>query len=263
MRQIDNIEIENIELESGRREVDAEAVARLQESISEIGLLTPISVRIVDQYPCANGEIVDGVPVLVTGAHRLTAAKRLGWQRIECFVVEDCDELDAKRAEIAENLHRAELSAQQRSDQIAEWIRLTEEKQAQEVSAQVVQKPQGGRPEGGRSAAARELGINREQARRAEKIASLSDEAKEAARDAGLDDNQSALERAARAESSEEQVQAINEIAEQRERRRTEAKACKSDRDFDRLHDAWASADEQARDRFLDWLQANDIVGAA
>ncbi|MEJ0093339.1 MAG: hypothetical protein WDN46_07855 [Methylocella sp.] len=47
-------------------------------------------------------------------------------------------------------------------------------------------------PEGGISAAAREIDVERTEVRRAEKVASLSDDAKEAAREAGLDDNQSA-----------------------------------------------------------------------
>ena len=41
-------------------------------------------------------------------------------------------------------------------------------------------------------AAGRELGIESTEAKRAVKIASISDEAKDAAREAGLDDNQSA-----------------------------------------------------------------------
>jgi hypothetical protein len=40
----------------------------------------------------------------------------------------DGDETEARRAEISENLHRAELTVQERADHIAEWVRLTEEK---------------------------------------------------------------------------------------------------------------------------------------
>jgi hypothetical protein len=52
--------------------------------------------------------------------------------------------------EIAENLHRAELTKLERDSNIAEWIKITER-----VSAQVAAKPQGGRPEGGVRAASR------------------------------------------------------------------------------------------------------------
>jgi hypothetical protein len=84
-------------------------------------------------------------------------------------------------------LHRSELTALERAENIAEWVKLTDK------LAQVGQVSKGGRGnEGGIAAAARELGVERKVADRADKIAALSDEAKEAARDAGLDDNQTA-----------------------------------------------------------------------
>ncbi len=90
-------------------------------------------------------------------------------------------------------------------------MRLTEERQ-KTVLGQVGPKPQGGRPEGGVRAAARELPVpgeteeaRRHNVRRAVKIASLTPEAKQAAKDAALDDNQSALLKAA-AKLPEEQV---------------------------------------------------------
>lgn len=57
------------------------------------------------------------------------------------------------RREIAENLHRAELSKLERSNEIAEWVKLCDD-----LNSQVAKKPQGGRPEGGVNAASRELG---------------------------------------------------------------------------------------------------------
>lgn len=91
--------------------------------------------------------------------------------------------------------HRADLTALERDQQVARWIELTDSKPA---SADVVlrqpdAKPKGGRPEGGTRAAARELGLAEADARRAIKVAGLSDEAKETARQAGLDDNRTAL----------------------------------------------------------------------
>jgi hypothetical protein len=77
--------------------------------------------------------------------------------------------------EIAENLHRSELTVLERSEHIAEWVRLTENKGAQ--VAQVSAK--GGRGiEGGLSAATRELGIDRTEAQRSAKIDSLTAEVK-------------------------------------------------------------------------------------
>jgi ParB family chromosome partitioning protein len=66
----------------------------------------------------------------------------------------------------------------ERSEHIAEWVRLTDAKPAQ--LAQVSAK--GGRGiEGGLSAATRELGIDRTEAQRAVKVASIAPEAKAAA----------------------------------------------------------------------------------
>ena len=103
-------------------------------------------------------------------------------QSIDCFCF-DVDDEAARMLEIAENLHRAELTALERDEHIAEWINLAEKK-AKGVSGQLDQKLSRrgrdgeGRPQGGIRAAARELGIDRDDARRATKVASLSDEAK-------------------------------------------------------------------------------------
>jgi ParB family chromosome partitioning protein len=76
---------------------------------------------------------------------------------------------NAKLWEIAENLHRAELTKLQRDERMAEWIRLTD-------VSQVATHQKGQRP-GGINAASRELGVDRTDAQRAVKVASLSDEA--------------------------------------------------------------------------------------
>ncbi len=77
--------------------------------------------------------------------------------------------------------HRAELTALERDEQVAKWIELN----AERVSLQIATKPQGGRPESGVRAASRELGIESTDTHRAVKVASLSNEAKEAAREGG------------------------------------------------------------------------------
>jgi ParB/RepB/Spo0J family partition protein len=180
------------------RRVDAATVDALAESISKIGLQTPLTVR-------RHGKEVR----LVTGAHRLAAVMKIGMRMTPCFVM-DGDETDAKLWEIAENLHRAELSTLDRSEQIAEWVKLSAGKI---FLAQVAPKP--GRPESGVRAASRELGIERTEVQRAVKIASISDEAKDAAAAAGLADNQSALLQIARAPAPR-QVETVREIIESR-----------------------------------------------
>jgi hypothetical protein len=70
------------------------------------------------------------------------------------------------RKEVSENLHRADLTKLERAEHTAEWVKLTEEKHSKEVFGQPAQKPNRGRPEGGLSAAVKELGIERTEARR-------------------------------------------------------------------------------------------------
>lgn len=92
--------------------------------------------------------------------------------------------------EISENLHRAELSVQERAKLVAEWVELTGEKPGQ------VGPLSGGRGnESGVRLAARELPVEgkteearRHNVRRAIKIASLSPEAQAVAVETGQDD---------------------------------------------------------------------------
>jgi hypothetical protein len=82
------------------------------------------------------------------------------------------------------NLHRAELTALERHEQIARWIELTEQCQTARVAPFESKREdgRGHRPESGINAASKELGIERTEAQRAVKVASLSEEAKQAAR---------------------------------------------------------------------------------
>ena len=138
-----------------------------------------------------NGTVERGNPILVAGQHRLEAARRPGWATIEALVLEG-DERDARLWEIAENLHRAELTVQERAEHIAEWVNLVEEK-----AGQVGQVSGGHGKERGASLASQELNLPRKAVARALQIAGLSNDAKAAAVETGLDDNQSALLKAA------------------------------------------------------------------
>lgn len=80
------------------------------------------------------------------------------------------DENTARLWEISENLHRKDLTVDERSDQIAEWISLTESTLQPGQLAPIETKRidgRGHRPESGISAASRELGTNRMDAHRA------------------------------------------------------------------------------------------------
>lgn len=199
--------IGDIYVSPDRRPTTPNKVKELAESLTAMGLLEPIVVRRVDaEVTMGDGEVVDVAYHLVAGRHRLEAAALLGWEDIDCHVVELTDR-QARLWEIAENLHRSDLSQLDRNEQEAEWIRLWEEEQAA-VSAQLEPKAPRGRhdiptgrpahrPAGGINAAVRELGIERNEAQRAIKIAGLDPEAKAVARETGLDRKQSALLKAA------------------------------------------------------------------
>lgn len=208
-RKTEMVEVAFIEEDMRLREVREDAVDRLAASMADIGMRTPISVRYFPDKPGSNG--TDDSYHIVTGAHRLAAAKKLGWDKIECFVVE-CDEIDAELWEIAENLHRAELTALERDEQVARWVELTELKQIEADKLSASRPGQKGVP----ASVADELGVNRKAAQRAVRVASLTDEAKEAAREVGLDDNRTALLAAAKAEPSQ-QAAVIRDYAEKRQ----------------------------------------------
>lgn len=206
-RDIQTIDIENIYIGHRQRKADPERVAALAASIKDIGLMTPITLRTIPAIEI-NGNTEYEVPALIAGLHRIEAYKVLGIEEIP-YIEVTCDDIEAQLWEIAENLHRAELTALERDEQVAKWIELSDNR----VLTQPVAKP--GRPESGVRSAAREIGVNREDARRAVKVASLSPEAKEAARDVGLDDNRTALLEAARA-APERQATVIRDYAEKK-----------------------------------------------
>ena len=281
------------------RKVDDERVAALAASMDAIGLQQPISVW---AEPDKSG--VETIH-LVAGLHRVRAAEKLGWEQIDAVIIE-LTEIDRRRWEIAENLHRAELTALERDEHVAEWIKLTE--QATEEAAAASEKDvrnsgkrkpgqtgpvsKGGRgKQSGVRQAARELNLpgkteeaRRHTARRAEKVASLTEEAKEVAREVGLDDNRTALLRAAE-QPPERQTAAIREIAEAKaeSKRRPSAGTATQpipapltklieaasdvsddpDHQLNLLIYAWEAASEETKRRFLRWVPSQYINGIA
>jgi hypothetical protein len=120
------IRVEDIVIGERHRALSESAVERLSASMRDIGLRQPISVRIVEEME-VDGELTAGVPVLVAGAHRLASAKALGWSHIDCIEVDD-DEIAAEMWEIAENLHRLDLTKDQRDEHIRRYAELIEAK---------------------------------------------------------------------------------------------------------------------------------------
>jgi ParB family chromosome partitioning protein len=101
------ITLDRVEIPDGRRAIDPDAVARLKNSIAVVGLQHPITVA-----------KRDGGYRLLAGAHRLTAFRELGMERISANVVE-LDDVHAELVELDENLARNELSPAERSAAIA------------------------------------------------------------------------------------------------------------------------------------------------
>jgi ParB-like chromosome segregation protein Spo0J len=194
-----SIMIDDIIVNDGRRELNTASVKKLAQSINQVGLRHPITVkRKGDQY------------LLIAGRHRLEACKKLGREHIAASIVTMTND-EARLWEIAENLHRSELTKLERDDNIAEWIKITERLQSSQFAKNESRRDdgRGHKPEGGIAAAARDLGVDKDDAHRAVKVASLSDEAKDAARETGLDNNRSALLAAARETEPQAQAEVI------------------------------------------------------
>ena len=97
-----NVGIDRIKIKSQRRPLKPEKVSELKDSIEVNGLLNPITV--------------DRELNLIAGLHRLTACTMLGFQTIECNII-DCENTQQSRlAEIDENLIRNELEALERAE---------------------------------------------------------------------------------------------------------------------------------------------------
>ena len=210
-RSIINITAANIIIGARlRSHIDPERVQALADSIQKLGLRTPITIRTVAKMEI-DGAMEEDVPVLVAGAHRLAALKLLGIEDAPCIDIGD-DALAAELWEIAENLHRAELTALERDEHIARWIDLAEQQKVAQIA------PPGGKQpkEAGVRAATKELGLDRRDVQRARTNASLTPEAKEAAKEVGLDDNRTALLEAAKVEPGQ-QAAVIRSYAEKRQ----------------------------------------------
>ena len=67
------INISDIRVNDGRRKIDEENVMSLMNSIREVGLLNPITIT--------------QSHILIAGAHRLEACKRLGMENIELSLI--------------------------------------------------------------------------------------------------------------------------------------------------------------------------------
>jgi ParB-like chromosome segregation protein Spo0J len=208
------VPIAEIDFPVNARPTHAQKVGELVKSIRLLGLQSAPTV--IER---------DGRYILVTGRHRVEAMRVIGRDPIPVRVA-DFDDIEARLWTISENLHRNELSALERAEQVTEFARLSQEKadaaKAEPQAAQVAHPDtSAGKAEAdakryeqrGNSLAARDLGITRDEVRRARAIADLPDDTKAKAVDLGLDRNQSALLDAARAPTREAQISTLEQRA--------------------------------------------------
>ena len=190
--------VADVQVVGEHRPLVQKKVQSIAKSMKAIGQKTPITVHMSKKGPG-----------LDAGHHRLAAAKSLGWETIDCFVTTD-DMIGRKLWTIAENLHRAGLTKQQRAEQVAKWDKLIKER---DKDAQV-KHPGGRQPhDKGVSKTAKDLGISRDEVRRSKKIASISRKGKKAIKSAGLDNNQDAMVAIANETTPEKQVKKARAIA--------------------------------------------------
>lgn len=176
--QIDRQFVECIDVGDRLRAVNPDKVMQIAESMKSIGLINPVCVKY-----SADG----GTCTLVAGAHRLAAAKHLGWDSIDTVEIVGGD-LTAQLAEIDENLCRSELTPTQEGEHLARRKEVWEAmEKASAISGQVDPKsktetnPLGaGRSEGFASSTAAATGKSKESINRAIRRAT---EVCEAARD--------------------------------------------------------------------------------
>lgn len=97
---------------SDSRPIDDDAVERLADSMKTLGVSSPIMVRRVA------GEIH-----VVFGQHRVEAARRLDWDNIPAMFVKGTD-LENELRQIDENLVRHDLSAMEKTQQLARRVEI-------------------------------------------------------------------------------------------------------------------------------------------
>lgn len=239
------------------REVRRSQVSALAESMKEIGLRTPITVRAVMK-------IIDGrdQPAweIVAGHHRYEAAIKLGWRTIEAMEF-DGEALDAELWEIDENLIRAELTEMERARSLARRKEIYEIKHPE-----TRQHVAGAEAKHGRATekisfaddAAAKIGKTGRAIRNSTRIGErLTPEAEDAAKTLGLDDNQSALLAAASRETPDAQVAEL--------RRKADERAARKAREHGEVRDAKGDAREVLAQAIADFIPEAKLsdIGAA
>ncbi len=111
-----DIRLDAIKIGDRHRAVRPDRIGAIAKSIDDIGLQTPIDVCLAE----------DGVR-LVAGHHRLEACRRLEWEFVPVRFL-DIDEDERELWELAENLHRVDLTKDERDRHIRRYAELLEKR---------------------------------------------------------------------------------------------------------------------------------------
>jgi ParB-like chromosome segregation protein Spo0J/N6-adenosine-specific RNA methylase IME4 len=116
--KVRNVGLSGIACLPQRRAVRAEVVGALAQSMRDVGLINPITLRPREGLGY----------YLIAGRHRYEAARKLKWEGIPAIVLEGIDADDAELREIDENLIRADLSPAEQAAHHARRKELYEKK---------------------------------------------------------------------------------------------------------------------------------------
>ncbi|QPC44486.1 ParB/RepB/Spo0J family partition protein [Kaustia mangrovi] len=260
------IPLDRIEVPERLRAVDEDHALVISTSVAEHGLLNPITVQ----------GTADGYRLLA-GAHRLRAVELLDWREVDAFVT-SADGEETLLIEIAENLHRNELSALERAIFVMKY-RETWERKHGKINAK------GGRPKnrvnltqflkehlgsGFKAHVAERLGLSESAIKRAQYIgARLRPELRQALAGTEHADNQSLLKKLAALEPDAQRTVAKSYAAE------PDIKAAlahvsgrpreKTDDPLAKLKRHWRHAPTATKRAFLEQLaesgELNDLIG--
>ena len=193
------IAIDKVRIGDRKRKLDQTRVAQLAESIGEVGLLNPITVR-KDGY-------------LVAGRHRLEACRKLGYIHIQATLL-DGSALHAELAEIDENLIRNELTVLEQGEHLRRRDEILAEMGARAESGAQPGNANAAKNEGDKlspsfrttAAIAAEVGLSERDAQRRKQAANLPEPVRDALRDTPTADNQSELLKLSRMPEPEQQA---------------------------------------------------------
>jgi ParB-like chromosome segregation protein Spo0J len=214
MRNAEEVAVADIHVPENRRALDSAKVEELAVSIQQLGLFSPIGIRRHGDAPAE----------LVWGAHRLAATVSLGLRTISAISVdavgwdrghrEDLDDF-VKMAEISENLHRSDLTTQERSEQLATWVELLERTRPISDAEQPNSRKPGPKPSRAIAEVSRATGLSTKTIKQAIASTKLSPAVKTAAHHARLNSKQRlAISRL----PETDQLEAITKIARTKNR---------------------------------------------